>query len=77
MEIRKRSALCESEDSETEPIERTMRVLNLTERLRVIEAGFRLSAQSDCTEQRAAATDGRRIIRMFPFCSLDPEVNET
>jgi len=32
-----------------------MRILNLTEGLRVTEAGIRLSVVSDCNEQRAAA----------------------
>lgn len=32
-----------------------MSVLNLTECLRVTEAGIRLSVDSDCNEQRAAA----------------------
>jgi hypothetical protein len=44
-----------------------MRVLNLTEGLRVTEAGIRLSADSDCNEERAAAEAGHRIMRMLAF----------
>jgi len=41
-----------------------MRILNLTEGLRVTEVDMRLSADSDCNEQRAAAA-GQIIIRML------------
>jgi hypothetical protein len=43
------------ENKEPEPTERTMSVLNLTESLRVTEAGIKLSVESDCNEERAAA----------------------
>jgi len=35
----------------------------------VTEAGIRLSADSDCNEQRAAAA-GQRIVRKFSFLFL-------
>jgi hypothetical protein len=47
-----------------------MRVSNLTEGHRVTEAYIRLSADSDCNEQRAAATD-QICIRMFAFLLLE------
>jgi hypothetical protein len=49
-----------------EPVARTMRVLNLNEGLRVTEAGIRLSADTDCNEERVAAA-GQRIVRMLVF----------
>jgi len=52
-----------------------MRVLNLTECLRVSKADIRLSVDSDCNEQRAAAA-GHRFMRKFAFlCREDSEVN--
>jgi len=41
----------------------------LTEGMRVTDAGVRLSADSDCNEQRAAAA-GQGIIRMLAFLLL-------
>jgi len=41
----------ENEVSEPLPIERTMKVLNLTEGLRVTEAVIRLSSDNDCNEK--------------------------
>ena len=57
--------LDEFEATESVFIEITMSLLNLTEGLRVTEAGIRLSADSECNEQRAAAAAGQRIVRMF------------
>ena len=58
-----------TEGPETDTIYRTMRILNLSEGLRVTEAGIRLFADSDCNEQRAAAAR-QRIIRMLAFLLL-------
>jgi hypothetical protein len=65
-DIRTQSALDETEEPEPESVGRSMKILNLTEGLRVTEAAIRHSADSDCNEQRAAAT-GQRIIRKFAF----------
>ena len=46
-----------------------MRVLKLSERRRIIEAGIRFSVDSDCYEQRAAAP-GQTFMRMFYFFIL-------
>jgi hypothetical protein len=51
VEIRTQNVLNESEENVSEPIKRTMRVLNLTEGLRVSEAGIRLSAETDSNEE--------------------------
>ena len=56
--------LDEFEATESEFIEMTMRLLNLTEGFRVTEAGSSLSADSDCNEQQAAVA-GQRIVNMF------------
>ena len=58
--------LDEFEATESEFIEMTMRLLNLTEGFRVTEAGIRLYADSECNEQRTAA-GGQRIVRMIAF----------
>ena len=58
--------LDEFEATESEFIEMTMSLLNLTEGFRVTEAGIRLYADSDCNEQQAAAC-GQRIVKMFAF----------
>jgi len=42
-------------------------VLNLTEKLRVTEAGIRQSADDDCLENRAGTTAGQSIVRIFAF----------
>jgi len=41
-------------------------ILNVTVGLRMTDASIRLSADSDCNEQRAAAA-GQRIVRKFAF----------
>ena len=56
MEIRKQIFLEEAKEPESEPIERTMSDLNFTEGIRMTEADIRLSADTDCNEQRAGAT---------------------
>ena len=76
MEIRNSKLLDETEELETDTIYRTMRILNLTEGLRVTEAPMRLSADSDCNEQRAAAA-GHGIIRMLAFLLLEYSEGET
>jgi len=58
VKIRNPKLLDETDEPETDTIYRTMRILNLTEGLRVNDAGIRLSADSDCNEQRAAAAVG-------------------
>jgi hypothetical protein len=58
--------LDECEATESEFIEMTMRLLNLTEGFRVTEAGIRLYTDSECNEQRTAA-GGQRIVRMIAF----------
>ena len=67
VEFRKQNALNEVEVPEPEPIYRTMRVLKLTEGLRMSEAGICLSADTDCNEQRAAAT-GQKLRSCFIYC---------
>jgi hypothetical protein len=62
--IQKQGAHEEAE--EPEPEERTMRVLNLTGRLGLIEGGIKAVEDSDWTEQRAA-TISQAIIRMLAF----------
>jgi len=42
----------EAQEPELEPIERSMRVSNLTEGLGVPEAGIRLSVDNDCNEEQ-------------------------
>jgi hypothetical protein len=54
----------ENQETQPEPIESTVRVLNLTEGLRVIGASIRLSADSDTNKQRTAAS-GPSILRML------------
>jgi hypothetical protein len=66
VENQTQSALDESEEPESEPVERTMIVLKLSEGLRVNKAGFRLSVDTYCNEQRAAAA-GQRFIRLIAF----------
>jgi hypothetical protein len=65
VDIRKQSALDEVEETELEPIERAMKVLNLIERFRLTEADISLSADTDCNEQRAAAPAGRKIMSVM------------
>jgi len=67
VEFRKQNALNEFEVPEPEPIYRTMSVLKLTEGLRMSEAGISLSADTDCKEQRAAAT-GQKLRGYFISC---------
>jgi hypothetical protein len=43
-----------------------MKILKLTEGLGVTEADIRLSADSECNEQRTAA-NGKLNVRMFAF----------
>jgi len=64
VKIRDPKLLDETDEPETDAIYRTMRILNLTEGLRVTDAGIRLFADSDCNEQRAAAA-GQIIFRML------------
>ena len=54
---------------EPEPAQRTVRVSNFTEWLRVTEAGVRLSTDTDCDEERtiAAAAAGQRLMTMLVF----------
>ena len=66
MEFRKQNLFDEFEATESESIEMTMSLLNLTEGFRVTEAGSSLSADSECNEQQAAA-GGQRIVKMFAF----------
>jgi len=66
VKIRNPKLLDETDEPETDTIHRTMRILNLSEGLRVTEVDMRLSADSDCNEERAAAA-GQRIIRMLSF----------
>jgi len=56
VEIHKQFFLDEAEEIESEPIERTMKDMNLTEGILMTEADIRLSADTDSNEQRAAAT---------------------
>jgi len=63
-EIRKPIALNEVELPEPQHVERNMRVLNFTEGILVVEAGIKLSADSECYEQRVTAA-GQIIIRLF------------
>ena len=58
--------LDEAQEPELEPIERSMRVSNLTEGLGVAENGIRLSVDTDCNEERAA-TAGQRVVSIFDF----------
>jgi len=67
VEFRKQNALNEVEGPEPEPIYRTMSVLKLTKGLRKSEAGISLSADTDCNEQRAAAT-GQNLRGCFISC---------
>jgi hypothetical protein len=46
------------------PLERAMRILKLTEGLRVTEAGNILYADTEFNEKRAAAT-GQRVTRLL------------
>ena len=55
MKIRDPKFLDGTDEPETDTIYRTMRILNLSEGLRVTEVDMRLSADTDCNEQRAAA----------------------
>jgi len=64
--IGKKRVLNENDETEHRPIERTMRVLNLSVGLRMTEGGIRLFADCVCNEQRATAF-GQRIVRMFAF----------
>ena len=67
VEFRKQNALNEVEVPEPEPIYRTMSVLKLTEGVRMTEADISLSADTDCNEQRAAAT-GQKLRGCFISC---------
>jgi hypothetical protein len=53
--IRKHSALEETEEPETEPGERILTVLNLTEGLALTEAGVKAFVDADGKEQPAAS----------------------
>jgi len=66
VQFRKPYALCEAEDPGFQLRQRTMRVLNLSDRLRVTEAAIRLFADNDSNKERATAA-GQRIVRMFDF----------
>ena len=66
MQILKQITLCEAGESEPEPTVCTISVLNSTEELRMTESGIRLSADTDCNEQRATAT-GQKVMRLFTF----------
>jgi rRNA maturation endonuclease Nob1 len=61
-EIQKQGA--HEEAVEPEPEERSMRVLNLTERLGLAEGGIKAVEETDWTEQRAA-TISETIVRML------------
>jgi len=61
-----KSDLIGTNETEYQPIERNMKVLNLSVALRVNEPGISLSADSDCNEMIAAATE-QRIMRIFAF----------
>jgi hypothetical protein len=67
VEFRKKSFLDEAEETESEPIKRTMRDLILTEGFRVAEAGILLYADSDFNEEQAVAA-GQRIVRCLISC---------
>jgi hypothetical protein len=58
--IRGQSSLNEAQETESDSIEMTKRVMNFTEGIRVAAAGIRLSADSECYEQREAV-DGQRL----------------
>jgi hypothetical protein len=62
--VRKRSAL---EKAETEPEERTVMVLKLTEGLRLTEAGIKVSEDSDGNGQQAGTTR-QGVVRMRACC---------
>ena len=64
VDFRKHSSFNEAEEPELELIESTTRFLKLSEVLRETVAGIRLSADSDCNEQRTAA-NGQRKVRML------------
>jgi hypothetical protein len=59
LEIRNSNPLDKAVEPDPEPIERTMMVLNLTEGLRITEAGFRFSDYTDCNEERSTAAGQR------------------
>lgn len=63
-EIRNSNSRNEVEGHEPEPIGKTMIVLDLSEWLRMTEAGIRLFVDNDCKVKLAAAA-GQRITRMF------------
>jgi hypothetical protein len=66
VEIRKKSVLNEANETANQPKEKIMRVLNLSVGLRVTEVCISLLSDTDCNEERAAAT-GQRIMRIFAF----------
>lgn len=55
-EIRKPSALEEAEKNGPEPEKRAVRGLNFSERLRITEAGIKVSKDNDWDEQRTGTT---------------------
>jgi len=67
VEIRNPKFLNETQEPEPEPIEKTMIFLNFFGILRETEGGFRLSVDSDCKEQRAAAAAGYRYFTVRKF----------
>jgi hypothetical protein len=64
VDIRKQSALEEVEESEPEPKQRTLTVLQLTETLGLTKADMKMFEDIDWNEQRAA-TSGQGIVRFL------------
>ena len=67
MKIRKRKFLDEVQETEPELIEKTVRVLNSIECLRVTEGVISLSAGADSNEQQTTEA-GLRFMRMLASC---------
>jgi len=57
-----------TEKTESESLKSALRDMNLTEGLRVSEAGIRLPSDTVCNEQRTAATE-LCIVRCLISCS--------
>jgi hypothetical protein len=66
VKIQKKSSFDGAEEPEPENTERTLRVLNLTEGLRLTEDCFRLSVDTDSNEKRVEAA-GQKIMSLLPF----------
>jgi hypothetical protein len=65
VEIRNHIAFNEADELQAEPIERNTSVLSLTQGIRLIEPGIRLSEDSDCNEQRTATAGQKRVLICF------------